>query len=88
MGFVFGRSSVRSCEPRLPEYRRKAFIERLGAIALKTVRGRERAPALVRNRAKLAVDRPVYETSKLGYLIDTIYLRAYGCTAFDVARAT
>jgi hypothetical protein len=37
-------------------------------------RGRARTAALVRHHARLAVDGPVHETWKLGYLIDTIYL--------------
>ena len=63
------------------------IIERLTAIAPKTVRGRARTPALVRNHAKLAVDGPVHETWKLGYLIDTIYLRDLWMHRADAARA-
>jgi uncharacterized protein (TIGR03083 family) len=63
------------------------IIGRLTAIAPKTVRGRARTPALVRNHAKLAVDGPVYETWKLGYLIDTIYLRDLWMHRADAARA-
>ena len=62
-------------------------VERLTAAAPKTVRGRARIPALVRNGAKLAVDGPVYETWKLGYLIDAIYLRDLWMHRVDVARA-
>jgi hypothetical protein len=50
------------------------IIGRLADVAPRTLRGRTRTPALVRH-AKLAVDWPVHETWKLGYLIDTIYLR-------------
>ena len=63
------------------------IIGRLTAIAPRTVRGRARTPALVRNHAKLAVDGPVYETWKLGYLIDTIYLRDLWMHRADAARA-
>ena len=63
------------------------IIERLTAIAPKTVRGRSRTPALVRNYAKLTVDGPVYEKWTLGYLIDTIYLRDLWMHRVDVARA-
>jgi uncharacterized protein (TIGR03083 family) len=63
------------------------IIERLTAIAPKTARGRARTPALVRNHAKLAVDGPVHETWKLGYLIDTIYLRDLWMHRADAARA-
>jgi len=62
-------------------------VERLTATAPKTVRGRARIPALVRNSAKLGVDGPVHETWKLGYLIDTIYLRDLWMHRVDVARA-
>ena len=63
------------------------IIGRLTAIAPKTVRGRARTPALVRNHAKLAVDGPVHDTWKLGYLIDTIYLRDLWMHRADAARA-
>ncbi len=51
------------------------LVERLTVVAPRTVKGRTRAPGLVRNHAKMAVDGPVHETWKMGYLIDTIYLR-------------
>jgi uncharacterized protein (TIGR03083 family) len=63
------------------------IIGRLTATAPKTVRGRGRTPALVRNHAKLAVDGPVHETWELGYLIDTIYLRDLWMHRIDAARA-
>jgi uncharacterized protein (TIGR03083 family) len=63
------------------------IIGRLTATAPKTVRGRSRTPALVRNHARLAVDGPVHETWKLGYLIDTIYLRDLWMHRADAARA-
>lgn len=63
------------------------IVERLAAIAPKTVRGRSRIPTFVRNHAKLAVDGPVFETWKLGYLIDTIYLRDLWMHRVDVAHA-
>jgi len=62
-------------------------VEQLAAIAPKTVRGRDRTPALVRNHAKMAVDGPVHETWKLGYLIDTIYLRDLWMHRVDSAHA-
>ena len=62
-------------------------VERLGAVAPKTVRGRTRTPALIRNHATMAVDGPVHETWKLGYLIDTIYLRDLWMHRVDAARA-
>lgn len=63
------------------------IVERLRAIAPKTVRGRTRIPALVRKHAKMAVDGPVIETWTLGYLIDTIYLRDLWMHRVDVAYA-
>jgi uncharacterized protein (TIGR03083 family) len=63
------------------------IIERLDVVAPKTVQGRTRTPALVRNHAKLAVDGPVHESWKLGYLIDTIYLRDLWMHRIDVAQA-
>lgn len=63
------------------------ILERLAATAPKTVRGRGRIPALVRNHAKLTVDGPVWETWTLGYLIDTIYLRDVWMHRVDTAHA-
>ena len=62
-------------------------LERLSVVAPKTVRGRTRIPALGRDYAKLKVDGPVYETWKLGYLIDTIYLRDLWMHRVDIAHA-
>jgi uncharacterized protein (TIGR03083 family) len=63
------------------------IVERLSAIAPKTVRGRARIPSVLRDHAKLAVDGPVSETWRLGYLIDTIYLRDLWMHRVDVAYA-
>src|SRR5579862_2116693 len=63
------------------------IVDRLAAVAPKTVRGRARTPALVRHHAKMAVDGPVHETWRLGYLIDTIYLRDLWMHRIDVAHA-
>lgn len=63
------------------------IVERLSTIATKTVRSRSRTPGLVRNHARLAVDGPVHETWKLGYLIDIVYLRDLWMHRVDVARA-
>jgi uncharacterized protein (TIGR03083 family) len=62
-------------------------VERLAAIAPKMVRGRSCTPAVIRNHAKMTVDGPVHETWKLGYLIDTIYLRDLWMHRVDAARA-
>lgn len=64
------------------------IIGRLAAVAPRTIRGRTRTPALIRNHAKIAVDGPVQERWKLGYLIDTIYLRDLWMHRIDAARAT
>jgi uncharacterized protein (TIGR03083 family) len=63
------------------------ILDRLATVAPKTVRGRRRTPGLVRNHAKLKVDGPVHETWKLGYLLDTIYLRDVWMHRVDAARA-
>ncbi len=63
------------------------IVERLTTVAPKTVRGRNRTPMLVREHAKMAIDGPVYETWKLGYLIDTIYLRDLWMHRVDVTHA-
>ncbi|MGA3353540.1 MAG: maleylpyruvate isomerase family mycothiol-dependent enzyme [Acidimicrobiales bacterium] len=62
-------------------------IDRLSAVAPKTVRVRARTPGPVRNLARLTVDGPVHETWKLGYLIDTIYLRDLWMHRIDVTHA-
>jgi len=63
------------------------IVERLTAVAPRTVRGRTRTPAFLRSHAKLAVDGPVHETWTLGYLIDTIYLRDLWMHRVDVGHA-
>lgn len=63
------------------------IVDRLTATAPKTVRGRGRVPGPVRRHAKLAVDGPVFETWRLGYLIDTIYLRDLWMHHVDLTRA-
>lgn len=63
------------------------MIERLAAIAPKTLRGRTRTPALMRNHAKMAIEGPAFEIWKLGYLIDTIYFRDLWMHRVDVSHA-
>jgi uncharacterized protein (TIGR03083 family) len=63
------------------------ITRRLEAVAPKTVRGRARTPAPIRRYASLKVDGPVHERWKLGYLIDTIYLRDLWMHRVDAARA-
>lgn len=64
------------------------IVSGLRAIAPKTVRGRRRTPALVRDHAKIPIDGPVHESWTLGYLIGTIYLRDLWMHRVDAARAT
>lgn len=52
-----------------------------------TVRRRRAVPGLVR-RVSIPVDGPVVERWRLGYLIDTIYLRDLWMHRIDVCRAT
>ena len=44
-------------------------------------------PAVLRNHATMSVDGPVFEKWKLGYLVDTIYLRDLWMHRIDLARA-
>jgi uncharacterized protein (TIGR03083 family) len=64
------------------------IIGRLRAVAPRTVRGRTRMPGPVREHVRMPVDGPVHETWKLGYLIDTIYLRDLWMHRIDAGRAT
>lgn len=63
------------------------LVERLQAIAPKTVKGRNRTPRPMR-AMKIAIDAPVVEKWALGYLIDIIYLRDAWMHRVDTARAT
>lgn len=63
------------------------LIGRIAAVAPRTIRGRTRAPALIRDHVTMAVDGPVHERWHLGYLIDTIYLRDLWMHRIDAARA-
>jgi len=63
------------------------LVDRLAAIAPKTVKGRSRTPRPMRS-AKIAIDAPVVEKWSLGYLIDVIYLRDAWMHRVDTARAT
>jgi len=64
------------------------IIGRLSAVAPRTVRGRTRTPALIRENVRMPIDGPVHETWKLGYLIGTIYLRDLWMHRIDASRAT
>lgn len=64
------------------------LVERLAAVAPATITGRGRVPGPVRKYATLKIDGPVHETWKLGYLVDTIYLRDMWMHRVDASRAT
>jgi uncharacterized protein (TIGR03083 family) len=63
------------------------IVDRFSVTAPKTVRGRSRIPALVREHVRLAIDGPVHENWTLGYLVDIIYLRDLWMHRIDASRA-
>jgi uncharacterized protein (TIGR03083 family) len=63
------------------------LVDRLAAVAPKTIKGRNRTPRPMR-AVKMPVDAPVVEKWALGYLIDVIYLRDAWMHRVDTARAT
>ena len=63
------------------------LLQRLEAIAPKTVKGRSRTPRPMR-AIRIAIDAPVVEKWTLGYLIDVIYLRDAWMHRVDTASAT
>jgi uncharacterized protein (TIGR03083 family) len=63
------------------------LIERLSEITPLTVRRRAKTPRLMR-RLRIAIDGPVVETWRLGYLIDTIYLRDLWMHRVDTTQVT
>lgn len=64
------------------------LVERLRVIAPRTIKKRSSLPGLVRNGVRMKVDGPVVERWRLGYLVDTIYLRDLWMHRVDVCRAT
>lgn len=64
------------------------LVERLRAIAPRTLKKRSSLPGFVRNGVRMKVDGPVVERWKLGYLVDTIYLRDLWLHRVDASRAT
>lgn len=64
------------------------IVSRLRAVAPKTVRGRSRIPAVLRERVRIPIDGPVVEKWTLGYLLGTIYLRDLWMHRVDASRAT
>lgn len=64
----------------------EGVLERLTAVAPRTVRKRSKLPAPVR-RIPMKVDGPVVETWAFGYLVGTIYLRDLWMHRLDAAMA-
>jgi uncharacterized protein (TIGR03083 family) len=64
-----------------------ALLARLTAEAPRVVRRRSRMPGALRSGFAMKVDGPVVERWKLGYLIDTIYLRDLWMHRIDACRA-
>jgi uncharacterized protein (TIGR03083 family) len=66
----------------------RELVERIDAVAPRTVRARTRLPRLLRSAVRIPVDGPVVETWSLGYLSDVIYLRDLWMHRVDATRAT
>ncbi|MFM7068639.1 MAG: maleylpyruvate isomerase family mycothiol-dependent enzyme, partial [Actinomycetes bacterium] len=63
------------------------LVDRLRTVAPQTVSKRSSLPGFLRNGVRTKVDGPVVEQWKLGYLIDTIYLRDLWLHRIDAHRA-
>jgi uncharacterized protein (TIGR03083 family) len=63
------------------------LVEELTQIAPTTVEKRTKMPSLMR-RMPMKIDGPVFETWKLGYLVDTIYLRDLWMHRVDATQVT
>lgn len=64
------------------------LVERLRTVAPLTVKKRTSLPGFLRSEFGMKVDGPVVERWKLGYLVDTIYLRDLWLHRVDASRAT
>lgn len=64
------------------------LLDRLRDVAPRTVAKRTSVPGILRSGFGMRVDGPVEERWKLGYLIDTIYLRDLWLHRVDACRAT
>lgn len=62
--------------------------QRLQDVAPRAVAARRRMPGVLRRGVSMKVDGPVIERWKLGYLVDTIYLRDMWLHRVDASRAT
>jgi uncharacterized protein (TIGR03083 family) len=62
------------------------LVERMTEVAPRTVRQRTKLPSLMR-AIKMKVDGPVVEKWRMGYLVDTIYLRDLWMHRVDATRA-
>lgn len=63
------------------------LVHHLERVAPGAIKGRSRLPKFVRSAIRMKVDAPVVERWKLGYLIDTIYMRDLWMHRIDLARA-
>lgn len=63
------------------------LLTRLAEVAPRTVRQRRRMPGVLRKGFAMKVDGPIEERWKLGYLIDTIYLRDLWMHRLDACDA-
>lgn len=63
------------------------LVDRLRDVAPRCVAGRQRMPGFLRAHVSMKVDGPVVERWRLGYLVDTIYLRDLWLHRVDLCRA-
>jgi uncharacterized protein (TIGR03083 family) len=63
------------------------LLARLTAVAPIAIKKRTSLPGFVRHGMRMKVDGPVFETWRLGYLIDTIYLRDLWMHRIDTGHA-
>lgn len=63
------------------------LLARLERVAPRVVRQRRRMPRVLRAGVRMKVDGPVVERWRLGYLIDTIYLRDLWMHRLDACQA-
>jgi len=63
------------------------LVARLERVAPRVVRQRRRMPGVMRSLVRMKVDGPVEERWRLGYLVDTIYLRDLWMHRIDACQA-
>jgi uncharacterized protein (TIGR03083 family) len=64
------------------------LVERMTEVAPRTVRQRTKLPSSFMRAITMKVDGPVVEKWRMGYLVDTIYLRDLWMHRVDATRAT